>query len=83
MISGTNGDIETLQTYMKDGFVPVVRYFLPDENDFHYSIVSEIEENRIHLMDPRKGEDVVWETDKFVENWYSLHGHEQWYAGFK
>ncbi len=83
VISGTSGDIETLQACMKDGFVPVVRYFLPDENDFHYSIVSEIEENRIHLIDPWKGEDVVWKTDKFVENWYSLHGHRRWYAGFK
>jgi ABC-type bacteriocin/lantibiotic exporter with double-glycine peptidase domain len=47
----------------------VVGYIEPEEEKAHYSIVSSIDDDMIHLIDPWYGPDHMLAREEFIERW--------------
>lgn len=69
-----NSTISSLLQHLEKGRVIIVNWWDnidPADAEGHYSVVSEVKENKITLLDPSAGRG-IWKIDrkKFETNWY-------------
>jgi len=64
--------ITEIRKYLKGKYAIIVGWF--DENDGHYSVVSNIDKENIYLQDPELGHLRAMRIEKFKRIWFDFPG---------
>ncbi len=64
-----NASFEDLERLQKEGYVTILRYYLPWEKIDHYAVFKKVDRGRIYLWDPCYGPDRSYSLNYFSKIW--------------
>lgn len=67
-------EFSDIKKFLEDGYDIIINYFISEEQEWHYAIVKNIDDQYIYLIDPECWPDTQYPLPSFYENWHNSSG---------
>ncbi|EKD29871.1 MAG: hypothetical protein ACD_78C00233G0002 [uncultured bacterium (gcode 4)] len=69
-----NWEFTDLKKFLDEGYDIIINYFISKEQEWHYAIVENIDDQYITLIDPEYWPDTQYPPPSFYTNWHNSSG---------